>query len=89
MAILINLASPITDNNLGTIAMTMLDGAVQFDVIMRENRESYLDGKSSINSLDLQDRYLILKVEGTDLTAQEGLGYLPANFIDLSDVGML
>lgn len=78
-----------TDNNLGTVAMTMLPGAVQFDVILRQSRPAYLAGKSPIESQDLEDRYIVALSQSTGQTRQQALGYQAANFINPADVGML
>ncbi len=76
------------DINRGTIAVTTLPGALQVDIVMRLRREDYLLGKSPINCLILEDRYM-LAVLSTGQSAQAALGYPAANFIDPAAVGML
>jgi hypothetical protein len=77
------------DNNLGTVAVTILPGAMQVDMVLRLNRSDFLEGKSPIECLELEDRYIIALVQATGQSIQEGLGYQPANFIDPADVLMV
>jgi hypothetical protein len=77
------------DNNLGSVAITTLPGAIQADVILRMNRKSFLEGKPPHECLDLEDRFIAALVQSTGQSLQQGLGYQPANFIDPADVEMI
>jgi hypothetical protein len=77
------------DQNLGTVAVTTQPGAIQIDIVMRMNRADYLLGKSPIECLSLEDRYIPALVQGTGQTRQQALGYQPANFIDIADIQMI
>jgi hypothetical protein len=79
----------VQDINRGTVAITILRGAIQADVVLRMNREDFLKGKSPIECLNLEDRYLFALLEGTSQSIQHGLGYEPANFINPADIQML
>jgi hypothetical protein len=78
-----------TDNNLGTVAITLLPGAMQVDVVMRMSRADFLRGRPPIKCLDLEDRYIISVSQAVGQTVQQALGYEAANFISIDDVLMI
>lgn len=78
-----------TDQNLGTVAITILPGAMQVDIILRLNREDFLKGLSPINCLNLEDIYLPTYVLAGNQTLQSALGYEATNFIDTADITMV
>jgi hypothetical protein len=77
------------DNNLGTVAITTLPGAFQADVVLRMNRSDFLKGKSPLECLNNEDRFIVALVQATGQSIQQGLGYQPANFINPVDVEMI
>jgi hypothetical protein len=79
----------VQDINRGTVAITTLPGAIQADVVLRMNRVDFLKGKSPIECLSLEDRYLFALLQSTGQSIQHGLGYEPANFIDPADIQMI
>jgi hypothetical protein len=77
------------DNNLGTVAITPLPGAIQADIVLRMNRSEFLRGKPPHECLNLEDRFIVALVQATGQSIQQGLGYQPANFINPADVEMI
>jgi hypothetical protein len=77
------------DNNLGTVAITILPGAMQVDLALRMNRGDFFKGKPAHGCLNLEDRYILDVVQTIGQTVQQGLGYEAANFIDIASIRMI